>query len=290
MTTNYSLLNWENPDPYDAGYWLALRDALTSRRISMDTIIAGHHTPFNHGRLVSALITAIRGSLTLWSDTPAATSWAMFSRSFLSVAETPILGYPIASTYWVEILKTLHGAILKLSHRKVAVSIETSWGYHPDLNFVSQPITPNAFLDSIYPTYGGAGGYYASRISYANFWNVVGASEGAVYLYQSVGRVSIINPLPVSGTAHVAAAAIETAGGPFYPETPFDAFGTGFIEGDNEFAVTVGKTVILADSTPPRHLDTDSYYDGATELEGRGFALPEYAWIDYGESLILAAS
>ena len=285
MTTDYSQLNWTDPDPYDAGYWLALRDALTSRRISMDTIVAGPHTPYNHGHVVGALIDAISGALSLWSDTPAATTWAAFGRSFLSVAESPIRGFSVADPFWVEILKILHGAILKLSHRRADVSIDNSWYYAPyPWNPGSQAITPNEYLDYAYAYYGGAGRYYDSRISYASFWNVVGAGEGAIIDYQGVGQVSITNPLHVSGTAHVAATSTDFA------LSAFDAFGTGFIEGDNEFAVTIGKTVILADSTPPRHLDTNSYYDGATELEGRGFTMPEYAWIDYGESLILTAS
>jgi len=287
MTTDYSQLNWTDPDPYDAGYWLALRDALTSRRIAMDPIVAGPHTPYNHGHVAGALIDAISGSLSLWSDTPAATSWAMFMRSYLSVADSPIQGLSISDPYWVKILKILHGAILKLRHRRVPVSIHNSWYYAPyPWNPGSQAITPNEYLDYAYAYYGGAGRYYDSRISYAQFWDVVGPVEGAVILFQSVGQVSITNPLHVTGTAHVTASAMGAA----YAPSPFDAFGTGFVEGDNEFAVTVGKTVILADSTPPRHLDTDSYYDGATELEGRGFTMPEYAWIDYGESLILTES
>lgn len=280
MTTNYSLLNWENPDPYDAGYWLALRDALTSRRIAMDTILAGPHIPFNKANLAAALIIAIRQSLSLWSDTAAATSWAVFGRSFLPHSGTPIRGFSIASPYWSEMLILLHGAILKLRYRLVPVTIENSWAiYYPYPGYGSGHTTPN---ESIAEDFAALGSTHSGfRTSWAHFF-----STNYIQFYQSLGKVSITNPLHVAGTATVVTTALDTStGGAPYPETPFDAFGTGFAEGDNAFSLPVGKTVILEDSTPPRLLDNNSF--DYPDVDGRGFVMPEYAWIDYGSSLIL---
>lgn len=280
MTTNYSSLDWENPDPYDAGYWLALRDALTSRRIAMDTILAGPHIPFNHAHLADALIIAIRNSLSLWSNTAEATSWAMFERSFLSVAETPIRGFSIASPYWSAMLILLHGAILKLRYRLVPVTIENSWAiYFPWPGYGSGNTTPNESITEDFASYGGPHGGF--RTCWVHFF-----STSYIQFYQSLGKVSITNPLHVAGTTTVVTTALDTSTGLApYPETPFDAFGTGFAEGDNAFAIPVGKTVILEDTTPPRLLDNNSF--DYPDVDGRGFVMPEYAWIDYGSSLIL---
>ena len=297
--TAFDSLDWDTPDPRDAGYWVAIRDALTSRRIKPSaTIIAAPLAPMSAvsiRNIIKLAIDAIKANIGNWapSQTGKAYSWASFNRDYTSangvLGQVPIEGMPLDSPFLSDQLKLIHEAILKLRYRIVPVyadRLQVGFSYWPAS---IDDETPNEFIQ---------------RMSADDAWGIytLGVSTTAVTLgfgvqsYDSGSFVEtftwlrtswVINPLSVIGSLCINAEAYD------YNETgyidSFDAVGTGLSEGLNVFTCGVGKTTVVpvlevSAGIIPRLLDNDAI-PASGEDENRGMVLTGI--IDYGYAFLL---
>lgn len=273
---------------------LSIRDALLSRRIKITPdIIATPFAPVNsRSNIIKIYLDAIRSALATWSDTPEPTTWAQFSRDYLSPLDYPISGSLIGGEWWTTKLQQISDAIPKLRYRQANVistlghAAYRQWG-----GTTSGPTDedPNEGIDKIWEYFGGVitsgynGGYikmFPRRTEPNEYGNIWGPWVGS---FEIIDKAHVINPLAATGTLTVFAASRHESG------LGFDPLGSGLSNGSNTFTAAPGRVMVIdRDGPVPFQYGTSWPSAGASdELWEPGYTIVK-AYIDYGDNFILS--
>lgn len=306
-----SALDWENPEPRDHRYWIAIRDALASRRIACD-IPLWTDTPLL-ARVPGNIIAALAGAAPSWSakavvgdpGEPDAVGWRVLNTDHL--AETPRVGTHIDdNSYLVDFLKKCYTTIKRFRYHLLPVQYFMEFG----INYDPWSGTGHWRVAPDWPPYNPANTWNAMRycadegMSYTSYAYISGANSfemvyvtndagigvcGGPYLFNSPGRIYVINPIPVGGPVTLVADRhqryAEYFDEPGFKGSLYDSMGTGLVRGVNTLECPPSAPFDIAPTVAEwRHMD-HALFDSDTAQYG--FSIAQFATIDYGDDFIL---
>jgi hypothetical protein len=289
--TSFGSLDWDNPDPFDAGYWLGLVAALKSRRIGIYTNYYANATPkgfFLAEKLPLAIYETIRYETFSMVDETTSRRWINASGEYLTRREV-CEAADISKTFESGTDVLASADFLKQCAKAIKLFRREAASYISEIDFWTldgDGVTPNNT-----PTLAAALSYLYGDSQIINTAGIdngasFGCSVEAVFRtsgshfnilsYYAFDSLKIVSPVSAPSTLTITATHPSSG-----YDTRFDAFNTGLVEGANTFSITSQNQELLATTGTYRIPELDG------EDNSLCYGFSATGMIDYGDELIL---